>query len=153
MRPWRSIAGELIVPALVLAGCVLFWWHIQEARSVAQRVPNGVLILVIGLTGLVLFQTLFARSRADEGAGEAERLPALRVLAVRGGFVGLCLLYYLSFEPLGFNLANALFLVLAFPLAGLSLRWVLPATAIACLIFWALATVMEFNVPMGPLGF
>lgn len=153
----RAKAGELIVPGLVLVGCLLYWLHVQEARSVAQRVPLAVIVFTVAMTGLVVLRTVLGREGAAGGAEAAAgggSRPADRPAFLRRAlFVALCGGYYLAMSRLGFDLANLVFLLLAYPLAGLRLVWTVPAALASSAIFHVLARVMEFNVPSGPFGF
>jgi hypothetical protein len=151
--PSRAKAGELIVPGLVLLGCLLYWIHIQDARSVAQRVPLGVIVLTVGMTLLVLAKTFLGPARDGEADGALALSADRRSLIQRTVFIGLCGGYFVAIGALGFNLANLAFLLLAYPLAGLGLVWAGCAAVISTVIFHFLARIMEFNVPTGPFGF
>lgn len=153
----RSKAGELIVPGLVLVGCLLYWLHVQEARSVAQRVPLAVIVFTVAMTLLVVGRTFLGPEGAAEGAaaeaGGESRPADRRTFLRRALFVALCGGYCLAIGRLGFDLANLVFLLLAYPLAGLRLVWAVPAALASAATFHVLARVMEFNVPSGPFGF
>ncbi|NNU79053.1 hypothetical protein HMH01_01255 [Halovulum dunhuangense] len=141
--------GEMIVPLLVLIGCVLFWWHIQEARSVAQRVPNLVLVFTLALTLLVGVRIFVLGKGGKDGAAIDLKDGTLHK---RVAFLGLCLVYYLTFQPLGFTLSNLLFLLLAYRLAGLGWRQTGFAALVSTIVFHGLALLMDFNVPKGVFG-
>jgi small-conductance mechanosensitive channel len=148
---WRHKAGELIVPAIVLLGCLLYWLHIQDARSVARRVPNGVIAFTVAMTVLALLHEGLGLLR---GTGQTAAAPPVdrAVLMKRVAFVLLCVGYYFAFGTLGFNLANFGFLIVAYGVAGLAPLVALPAAAASTVVFWGLARVMDFNVPTGPFG-
>ncbi len=155
----RTLIGELVVPLIVLVGSLLFWLHIQEARSVAQRVPNGVMIFILGALVIVVGRAVKAYLVARHADASDERI-SLTLAADfarnewrRLVFLGLCIGYYLAFPRLGFDVANAGFLVAAFLLAGLR-----PVPSVAgalggAVIFHLLARLMDFNVPSGLLPY
>jgi len=149
---FRQKLGELIVPAIVLLGCLLFWWHVQDARSVAQRVPIGVILFTLAFTALVLMR-VFLWPPAEDADAAAEPPVGRDVFIRRVVFVVLCLGYFLAFSWLGFNIANLTFLVLAYLLAGMRALWAVPAAIASSIVFHLLARVMDFNVPTGPFGF
>ena len=150
----RGKAMELIVPGIVLVGCLFYWLHIQDARSVAQRVPLGVIAFTVATTVLVLFRVLF-ETVPDDKDGSAPPAPPTdrRALVQRAMFVVLCGGYFIALGQLGFNLANLAFLFLAYPLAGLGLVWSCVAAVTSVAVFHVLAQIMKFNVPTGPFGF
>ena len=151
----RYIAGELLVPTIVLLGCLLYWLHVQDARSVARRVPDGVIAFTAAMTLIVLSRTLLlSRSVSMKSADDAGATITNRSdLVKRALFVLLCLGYYSAFSSLGFNLANLAFLLIAYPLAGLGFGWSVFGALASSFVFYGLAWLMEFNVPVGPLGF
>jgi len=148
---WRQKIGELIVPAIVLIGCLLYWLHIQDARSVSRRVPNGVIFFTVGMTVLAVLREFVRSARTDAQAPDAQPLESAVVMK-RVAFVLLCIGYYLAFGVLGFNLANLVFLALAYVVAGMAPLIALPTAIASTVVFWALARVMDFNVPSGPFG-
>jgi len=151
MVTWRRL-GELIVPAIVLLGCLLYWWHVQDARSVARRVPDAVILFTVALTIVALVREfLFPPTSDDEKETPASF--AGEIFVKRVLFVLLCFGYFLGFSWLGFNLTNVIFLLLAYRLAGLSFLGALPAAIISSAIFHFLALLMDFRVPTGPFGF
>jgi predicted secreted protein len=149
---FRQKLGELIVPGIVLVGCLLFWLHVQDARSVARRVPSGVILFTLALTLLTLAREFVFPPKDDQNAS-AEPPAGRDVLVKRVAFVLLCIGYYAVFQWLGFNLANLVFLLLAYMLAGMTLFGAVLAAVVSSVVFYLLATVMEFNVPVGPFGF
>jgi hypothetical protein len=148
---WRQKIGEMIVPAIVLIGCLLYWLHIQDARSVARRVPNGVIVFTVGMTVLAMLREFVWPARNDAQTADAQPLESAVVMK-RVAFVLLCIGYYLAFGVLGFNLANLVFLALAYVVAGMAPLIALPTAIASTVVFWALARVMDFNVPSGPFG-
>ncbi len=149
----RSKAGELIVPGLVVIGCLLYWLHVQDARSVAQRVPLAVIVFTVAMTLVVVGRTFLGPVVAAEGTQAEAPADDRRIFASRALFVALCAGYFVVIGQLGFDLANLAFLLLAYPLAGLRVVWSVPAALASAAIFHVLAQVMEFNVPPGPFGF
>jgi len=149
----RVKAGELIVPGIVLIGCVLYWLHVQDARSVAQRVPQGVIVFTVLMTLLVLARLSFVTAPDNQDGDEQSPPISRRALVQRTLFVALCGGYFVALGQLGFNLANLAFLLFAYPLAGLGLAWSGIAAVLSATIFHFLAQIMEFNVPTGPFGF
>jgi len=148
----RPNAGELIVPSLVLIGCLLYWLHVQDARSVAQRVPLAVIVFTVAMTLVVVGRTFLGPVVAAENTEADAPAEDRRIFASRAIFVALCGGYFFVIGRLGFDLANLIFLLLAYPLAGLRLVWTVPASVASAAIFHVLARVMEFNVPTGPFG-
>lgn len=151
----RHKLGELIVPAIVLAGCLLYWLHVQDARSVARRVPDGVIIFTVALTVLVVIRAFLFPTPPGGQIPKSNDAIAFdgRGFGKRALFVALCVGYFFAFSRLGFNLANLLFLLVAYPLAGLGVGWSIAGAAISTVVFYLLAQVMDFNVPLGPFGF
>lgn len=147
----RRKLGELIVPAIVLLGCLLYWLHVQDARSVARRVPNGVILFTVAMTVLALAREFLFPSLTEQDTDTLPPVPR-DVLFKRVLFVLLCLGYFFAFSWLGFNLANLIFLLLAYRLAGLSLVGAVPAAIASSVIFYLLAQVMDFGVPTGLFG-
>ena len=147
---WRHRLGELIVPSVVLLGCLLYWLHVGDARAVARRVPSGVILFTLAMTAIVLLRVLLARGHGAESAG-----PPLepRIIVRRAAYALLCAGYYGAFTQLGFNTANLIFVFLACMVAGMRPLAAAPTTLVASVVFHVLARVMEFNVPAGPLGF
>ena len=151
-RALQSRAGEFIVPVTVLIGCFLFWYHIQDARSAARRVPNYVIIFTVTMTGLVLLQRIRDLFRVEsDGSGNTVTYNLMGV-AKATVFIFVCILYYFAFDTVGFNTANLVFLLVAYPLAGLPLSSSVIASIVSSVAFFGLAKIMEFNVPLGPLG-
>ncbi|WP_155326430.1 tripartite tricarboxylate transporter TctB family protein [Alkalilacustris brevis] len=148
----RQKLGELVVPAIVLVGCLLYWLHVQDARAVARRVPNGVILFTVAMTMLALMREFIWPPAGEQ---DAESSPPVErdVLIKRLLFVMLCFGYFLAFSWLGFNLANLTFLVFAYILAGMKFLGAVPAAICSSVVFHFLARVMDFNVPTGPLGF
>jgi hypothetical protein len=147
----RKRLGELIVPAIVLVGCLLYWLHIYDARSVAQRVPNGVILFTVAMSFLVLLLE-YARPSPIMLDEHSLRQTELDVILKRTAFVGLCIGYFVAFTTVGFNIANLTFLIVAYALAGMKPLSALFTAIVSTLVFHALAWVMEFNVPTGPFG-
>ena len=152
----RQRLGELLVPAIVLLGCLLYWLHVQDARSVARRVPDAVIVFTVALAMIVLIRAMFFPPAGPAtGPAEESGVPA----SGRGNFLRrlffiiLCIGYYAVFSVLGFNLANVIFLLLAYPLAGLGLVGTVAGAVTSSAVFYGLARVMEFNIPLGPFGF
>lgn len=149
----RSKAGELIVPGVVLIGCLLYWMHVQDARSVAQRVPLAVIVFTVLMLLMVVGRTVLGTAWASEDTEADAPSTDRRIFVNRALFIALCAGYFVAFGRLGFDLANVVFLLLAYPLAGLKLVWTIPAAIASSAVFHVLASVMEFNVPAGPFGF
>lgn len=148
---WRHRLGELIVPSIVLLGCLLYWLHVGDARAVARRVPSGVILFTVAMTAIVVLRALIARGPA-QGAEASVSPVEPPVIARRAAFALLCAGYYGAFTLLGFNTANLIFLFAACIVAGMRPRMAAPTALAASVVFHALARVMEFNVPTGPLG-
>ena len=155
----RTLIGELVVPLIVLVGTLLFWLHIQEARSVAQRVPNGVMIFILGALVIVVGRAVkdYLATRHSDARDEDISLTIVTDFARdewrRLVFLGLCVGYFLAFPRLGFDLSKAGFLVAAFLLAGLRPVPTLIGALSGAVIFHLLARLMDFNVPSGLLPY
>lgn len=165
----RTFLRQLTVPAIVLFGTALFWLHVQEAPSVARRVPNGVMIF-IGVMTLIVVARAFVESRRERFDTQADRRERvvfgtlisewLRDWAQRITFIVLAIGYFFAFSSLGFSLSNFLFLCAALLLAGFErgkpkLKSVVQIGGIAlfaAIVFHFLALLMDFNVPTGPFG-
>ena len=159
----RARLGDLVVPLIVLIGTALYFFHVQEAPAVTRRVPNGVMLFILAMLAIVVARSLLDARTPDREQETGKTASDLRWRdAVRQiAFLALAVGYFLMFERLGFALTNFLFLIAAVPIAGFArgvkpLRAALPIGGLALVatsVFQALALVMEFNVPRGPLGF
>ncbi len=152
----RQKLGELVVPAIVLVGCLLYWLHVQDARAVARRVPDGVILFTVAMTVLALLREfVWAPAAGQDTEPSTEPSPALNreVLVKRILFVALCFGYYFAFSWLGFDLANLTFLILVYILAGMKALGAVLAAIGSSVVFHFLARVMDFNVPAGPFGY
>ncbi|WP_296644897.1 tripartite tricarboxylate transporter TctB family protein [Roseinatronobacter sp.] len=124
----------------------------QDARSVARRVPSGIILFTIAMTAFALMRTFILPPASERNAESAPRIER-DVLIKRMLFVMLCFGYFFAFSWLGFNLANLLFLVCAYVLAGMKFLGAGVAAICSSVVFYFLARVMDFNVPIGPFGF
>lgn len=158
--PARHFLGQLVVPAIVLVATALFFASIREAPSVTQRVPLGVMVFILAMAVVVVVRAALevaAQGTPDSGP----RTSGVADWSRRGGYIALAIGYALLFQPLGFSLANVVFLVAALALAGFGegtrpavrVVRILAVALFATAVFHALALVMNFNVPTGPLGF
>jgi predicted secreted protein len=148
---WRHRLGELIVPAIVLLGCLLYWLHVGDARAVARRVPSGVILFTVAMTAAVLLREFVRRAPTPQESAATPRVERA-VLVQRSVFTLLCVGYFLAFSWLGFNLANVTFVFLACMVAGMKPPGAAVTALTASVAFYLLARVMEFNVPTGPFG-
>lgn len=154
-----------LVPVLLLVLTGLYWFHIADAPAVAQRVPTVVVGLVAFLAIVVLVGDLASElknaDRKASGAVLDDVKSWMKEWRLQLIFVALCALYFVVFSSLGFNVANVVFLSVAFPVAGfardcsLAVRGAKTVSTVilVSVIVYALAHVMDFNVPRGPLGF
>lgn len=164
----QAIFRIVAVPALILVFTALYWFHIADASSAARRVPMGVIIFVFIMTAVVLIRDIRAERIKSENtpATAAPNVAQLfnqwmRDWRLQIIFVGLSIGYFVAFVTLGFNLANFLFLIIALPVAGMGrgLSFLSAAgkiglmAGLVSLVFLVLAIVMDFNIPLGALGF
>jgi len=154
-----------LIPATLLVLTGLYWFHISDAPAVAQRVPAVAVALVV-LLAIMVFVTELRSELKDKGrTGTEPASVAIKAWVTEWRlqivFVALCVLHFMVFSTLGFNVANMLFLSLALPVAGFArdsgagvrtLKVVSTAFLISVTVY-ALAHVMDFNIPLGPLGF
>ncbi|PAU77442.1 tripartite tricarboxylate transporter TctB family protein [Halomonas salipaludis] len=164
----QAILRVLLVPALILLATALYWYSIQDAASGARRVPDVVMIFIMIMSMVVVVRDFMMGARdskkrpaPDEGALMDSLRRWERAHRKRIVFTVISLAYFPVFLSLGFNVANFLFLALALPLSGLGgersmglrIGLSLSISLFATLVFHLLAQVMDFNVPISPLGF
>lgn len=164
----QAIFRIVTVPALILVFTALYWFHIADAPSAARRVPMGVVIFVLIMTAVVLLRDIRAERSKSENTPAVATPNAPQMLKqwmhdwrLQIIFVGLSIGYFIAFVTLGFNLANFLFLIISLPVAGMGrgLGFLSAAAKIGLtaglisLVFFALAILMDFNIPPGALGF
>jgi len=164
------------VPLLIAVGALLFGLHIQDAPAVAARVPNFVLIFIVLMLVLVVRRTLkIQREQKQERSQSAEVqdqeqtestgrkqsvvLAFLRRQSVTAFFT-LGVVYFLTFEILGFSISNfififALMIVVKNYQSDFSLKN-LPAVLVTALIttflLYVFAKLTSFNIPSGIFG-
>jgi hypothetical protein len=164
------------VPLMIAVGALLFGLHIQDAPAVAARVPNFVLIFIVLMLVLVIRRTLkIQREQKQELSQSAEVqdqeqseptgrkqsvvLAFLRRQAVTA-FFALGLVYFLTFEILGFSISNFIFIftlmiVVKNYQSDFSLKN-LPAVLVTALIttflLYVFAKLTSFNIPSGIFG-
>jgi len=165
------------VPLMIAVVAFLFWFHTLAAPAVATRVPHAVIFLIIALL-IIVMRSAIKKQRAqhtshnpldphmasvttDYTTGKASSVfhENLRTWAVQIFFV-LGVLYFLSFDTLGFSISNFLYVCLTMALvknyqADLSAKDVFPVllTAIlttGCLFLFVKLT--SFNIPTGIFG-
>jgi len=97
----------------------------------------------------------------DSHASDASSLSTLlKTWRMQLIFVALSCGYYFIFKLLGFNFANLIFLLVSLPLAGVAkgqsvqrkMVVTILTSIITTLILWALAYIMDFNIPVSSLG-
>lgn len=164
----QALLRVLLVPAFILLATALYWFSIQGAASGARRVPDVVMIFIAIMASMVIVRDiamLIGGNGNKAAPGEDALADTLRHWArahrQRFAFTAISLVYFPVFVTLGFNIANFLFLALALPLSGLAgersigfrIGISLCVSLVATLVFHMLAQVMDFNVPISPLGF
>ena len=151
---WR----EVVFPGLALFEGIAYWYQLREAASAAKRVPNGVMVLLLILIAIVVWREALAHREAEEDQSTLPRPTSIRnrigawFVAYRREciFVLLSFGYYIAFQEIGFNLANALFLFLAFILMKMKWKSNFIYTTATVLLLFATPEVMNFNVPVAP---
>jgi hypothetical protein len=164
------------VPVMIAVGSFLFWFHIKEAPSVAARVPHiilifiAVLLLIVGQRiakqqshkkGIESDDSVSEREQLADLAARKKSLPldSLRRHAVLVFFT-LGLIYFLTFETLGFSISNFIFvfssmIVVKNYQSDFSFRN-LPTVLITSLIttglLYLFAKLTSFNIPNGIFG-
>jgi len=164
------------VPVMIAVGSFLFWFHIREAPAVAARVPHIILIFIVVLLLIVgkriakqpshkkKIESEVSFAERDEQADLVTRknsppLDFLRRHAVLV-FFALGLIYFLTFEILGFSISNFIFIFSSMIVvknyqADFSFRN-LPAVLITSIIttglLYLFAKLTSFNIPNGIFG-
>lgn len=157
-----------ITPALILIFTALYWLHIADAPSAAKRVPSGVIVFILIMTVIVVMRDLQSvknkKAVNQDGAGPVAAYSLkqwVNTWRLQILFTALSVGYFLAFITIGFNLANFLFLIIALPTAGMgkglkagsAITKIVVMAMIVTLVFFVLAMLMDFNVPVGPFGF
>jgi Ca2+/Na+ antiporter len=168
------------VPLLIAVGALLFGLHIQDAPAVASRVPNFVLIFILLMLVLVIRQTLKKQREQKQelsqsaviqdqdqvqeqpestGQKQSAMLAYLRRQSVTA-FFALGVVYFLTFDILGFSISNFIFIftlmiVVKNYQSDFSLKN-LPAVLVTALIttflLYVFAKLTSFNIPSGIFG-
>lgn len=164
------------VPLMIAVGALLFGLHIQDAPAVAARVPNFVLIFIALMLLLVVRRTLKKQREKNQTISQGalvedpiqteptERkqsaaLAYLRQQSVPAFFV-LGVIYFLTFEILGFSISNFIFIftlmiVVKNYQADFSLKnlpAVLATSLITTFLLYVFAKLTSFNIPSGIFG-
>ncbi|MFT0544881.1 hypothetical protein ACMHYO_00805 [Allopusillimonas ginsengisoli] len=158
----QALFRAALVPGLILLLTGLYWLHIADAPSAAQRVPLAVITVIVVMAIIVLLGDLLAATKTKTAAHPAIQIRVwIRQWKTQIIFMVLSFGYFAAFITLGFNLANFLFLIIALPVAGVGqgmgrtaaiVKVGLSAFVMAG-VFYILAQLMDFNAPAGPLGF
>ena len=166
------------VPLMIVVGALLFGLHIQDAPAVAARVPNFVLIFIVLMLFLVVRQTLKKQRKQKQelsqsvvaqdqdqdqpestGRKKSVVLAYLRQQSVTA-FFALGVIYFLTFDILGFSISNFIFIFASMIVvknyqSDFSLKN-LPAAIVTALIttclLYAFAKLTSFNIPSGIFG-
>lgn len=166
------------VPLMIVVGALLFGLHIQDAPAVAARVPNFVLIFIFLMLFLVVRQTLKKQRKQKQelsqsvlaqdqdqdqpestGRKQSAVLAYLRRQSVTA-FFALGMIYFLTFDILGFSISNFIFIFASMIVvknyqSDFSLKN-LPAVLVTSLIttflLYAFAKLTSFNIPSGIFG-
>jgi hypothetical protein len=164
------------VPLMIVVGALLFGLHIQDAPAVAARVPNFVLIFIFLMLFLVVRQTLKKQRKQKQelsqsvlaqdqdqpestGRKKSAVLAYLRRQSVTA-FFALGMIYFLTFDILGFSISNFIFIFASMIVvknyqSDFSLKN-LPAVLVTSLIttflLYAFAKLTSFNIPSGIFG-
>ena len=164
------------VPLMIVVGALLFGLHIQDAPAVAARVPNFVLIFIFLMLFLVVRQTLKKQRKQKQelsqgvvaqdqdqpestGRKKSVVLAYLRQQSVTA-FFALGVIYFLTFDILGFSISNFIFIFASMIVvknyqSDFSLKN-LPAVLVTSLIttflLYAFAKLTSFNIPSGIFG-
>jgi membrane protein DedA with SNARE-associated domain len=166
------------VPLMIVVGALLFGLHIQDAPAVAARVPNFVLIFIVLMLFLVVRQTLKKQRKQKQelsqgvvaqdqdqdqpestGRKKSVVLAYLRQQSVTA-FFALGVIYFLTFDILGFSISNFIFIFASMIVvknyqSDFSLKN-LPAVLVTSLIttflLYAFAKLTSFNIPSGIFG-
>lgn len=163
------------VPVMVGIGAFLFWYHTIDAPAVATRVPHAVLICLILLMLIVVRKTLKQQAKDQtqsltdtnetesapqtHGASSSSIHQFMRQWSVQI-FFGLGVLYFLTFEILGFSISNFIFVSLSMALVKnyqsnfvfKDLVPVLLTASITTVLLFMFAKITSFNIPTGIFG-
>ena len=151
-----------LVPGLILLLTGLYWLHIADAPSAAQRVPSAVIVVIVIMAVAVFVAEMAASKKAKTSEdGTFKLINWLTQWRIQLIFIAISIGYFIAFVYLGFNLANFVFLVIAFPVAGVGRDISRSGAAgkvgiyagLLSVLFYTLAQIMDFNAPAGPLGF
>ncbi|MFW5832889.1 MAG: tripartite tricarboxylate transporter TctB family protein [Pseudomonadota bacterium] len=147
---------DAVVPLLALLGAGLYLLGLEGAHGSARRFPTLVIVLLVVLAVPLLVQAW----RRPQGGTLPTPLAWLRSNAQRVAFVALAVAYYPAFGTLGFDVANASFLLVALPLAGLGrgrsvlvrAALTLAVTSLLVFLFRLVAVTLDLNLPPGLFG-
>lgn len=151
-----------LVPGLILLLTGLYWLHIADAPSAAQRVPSAVIVAIVIMAVAVFVGDMAKARKAKVVEKHTFKLSSwARQWKTQLIFIALSIGYYVAFVNLGFNLANFVFLIVALPVAGVGESMSRASAALkvgiyaglVSVVFYVLAQLMDFNAPIGPLGF
>jgi hypothetical protein len=147
---------DAVVPLLALFGAGLYLLGLEGAHGSARRFP----VVVIALLAVLAVPLLVQAWRRPRGGPLPRPVDWLRAHARRVAFVALAVAYYPAFGLVGFDAANALFLLVALPLAGLGhgrsvpirVGLTLAVTSLLVFLFRLVAVTLDLNLPPGLFG-
>lgn len=158
---------------MVAIGAFLFWYHTMDAPAVATRVPHAVLICLVLLMLIVVRKTLKQQAKEDTqsttessetiGAAMTSSSSSIHQFMRQWSvqiFFGLGVLYFLTFEILGFSISNFIFISLSMALvknyqSNFAFRDLVPVlltASITTALLFLFAKLTSFNIPTGIFG-
>jgi hypothetical protein len=135
---------------------------VKGQPRVVVLIPYGLIVLILGILGVVIFRDVISRKQVQHGlsekSGRQQKVDsATKKLAYwllnnkrQFGLLLLSFVYYIAFEKIGFTLANVVFLILAFPMSGVGWKRSVIYTLAMVLILYTTAELMQMNVPRAP---
>jgi len=154
----RALAGELIVPAVMVLFLLAYWWQAVGISGVARAFPAALsvaLVVLLAMQMVALWR--LHRSRDEDARGGVATPPAPRPRGTarqRAALVGLAVILLAFWQVLGGTIVIFAFMAGALLILGerrplmLALLPILLAVGLSYLF----QSVLRVRFPAGPLG-
>ena len=146
---------ELIVPAIVLAFVVSYWIQVRGQSRAVVLIPYGTIWLILILIAVVIFTQAASKADKKEVPGQSAERPVPFQQWISNhkrelGLIVLSIAYCFIFYPLGFTVSNLVFLLLAFPVAGLRPKQSVIYGCVTTAVMYAVSEILQLNAPQFP---
>lgn len=147
--------NELIVPAMVFVFAFSFWIQVRGQSRAVVIVPYIIIALILILIGFVIFSHAVSKAEKKDLSEGPARLFVMfqhwffsqkRELAL----IALSIAYCFLFDPFGFTGSNFIFLMLAFPIAGLKLKKSVVYGCATTVVMYAVSEILQLTAPQFP---